>query len=235
MMNEKYLSKSYWVEAMLTTVYLINWSPSMPLKGDVPKWVWTGKDASYQQLKMFGCLSYKHVAKDQRSKPNNKSKPCIFLGYSEDEFGYRLWDILDKKVVRSQDIVFMEDKTIEDQKQQKTQSSSRSTPITMGSGPVNPTQSADRRQLGETDESELVDWRNRKIHMSWSKLTYRNRLRLTSRSRSIFNNRPICINLSQVKSQQTHPNLSRKWEEEYINSGKGEHQVAIRQSICFID
>ena len=54
---------------------------------------------------MFGCLS---------SKLDNKSKPCIFLGYSEDEFGYRLWDLLDKKVVRSCDIVFMEDKLIED-------------------------------------------------------------------------------------------------------------------------
>ena len=47
-------------------------------------------------------------------KLDNKSKPCIFMGYSEDEFGYRLWDLVDKKVVRSRDIVFMEDKTIED-------------------------------------------------------------------------------------------------------------------------
>ena len=49
-----------------------------------------------------------------RSKLDIKSKPCIFLGYSEDEFSYRLWDLLDKKVVRSRDIVFMEDKKIED-------------------------------------------------------------------------------------------------------------------------
>ena len=48
---------------------------------------------------------------------DNKSNRCIFLGYSEDEFGYKLWDLLDKKVVRSHDIVFMEDKTIEDWKQ----------------------------------------------------------------------------------------------------------------------
>ena len=57
-----------------------------------------------------------HVEKDQRSKLDNKSKPCIFLGYLEDEFGYRLWGLLDKKVVRSWDIVFLEDRTIEDWK-----------------------------------------------------------------------------------------------------------------------
>ena len=56
---------------------------------------------------------------------DNKSKPCIFLGYSEDEFGYRLWDLLDKKVVQSRDILLMEDKTIQDWKQQKIVSSSQ--------------------------------------------------------------------------------------------------------------
>ena len=46
-----------------------------------------------------------HVPMDQRSKP------CIFMGYSEYEFDYKLWELVNKKVVRSRDIVFMEDKT----------------------------------------------------------------------------------------------------------------------------
>ena len=102
MLSHSKLPKSYWAEAMLTAVYLINRSPSMALKGDVPQWVGTGKDVSYKHLKVSRCLSYMHVAKDQRSKLDSKSKPCIFLWYSKDEFRYRLWDILDKKVVRSQ-------------------------------------------------------------------------------------------------------------------------------------
>ena len=101
MLSHAKLRKPYWAEAMLIAVYLINMSPSVPLKGDVPQQVWTGKNVSYQYLKVFECLPYMHVAKDQKSKLNSKSKPCIFLGYLEDEFGYKLWDILDKKVVRS--------------------------------------------------------------------------------------------------------------------------------------
>ena len=58
---------------------------------------------------MFRCLAYMHVAKDKRSKLDN-----IFMGYPEDEFGYKLWNLFDKKVVRIRDIVFMEDKTIKD-------------------------------------------------------------------------------------------------------------------------
>ena len=73
-------------------------------------------------------------------------KPYIFLGYSEDRFGYRLWDLLDK-VVWSRDIVFMEDKRIEDWKQIKTVSSSQSV-AAMESTLANPssTQLADKQK-----------------------------------------------------------------------------------------
>ena len=108
----------------MTIVYLINRSPLVPLKGYVPERVWLGRNVSYQHLRVFRCLVYMHVANDQRSKLDSKSKPCIFLGNSEDEFGYRLWDLLDK-VVWSRDIVFMEDKMIEDWKQQNTVLSSQ--------------------------------------------------------------------------------------------------------------
>ena len=79
---------------------------------------------SYRHLKVFGCLLYVHVAKDQRGKLDPKSRPCIFLGYGEDEFGYRLCDLIDKKVIKSRDIVFMEEKTIADWETENTGSSS---------------------------------------------------------------------------------------------------------------
>ena len=41
MLSHAKLSKSYWAEAMYTAVYLINRSPSVPLKGNVPQKVWT--------------------------------------------------------------------------------------------------------------------------------------------------------------------------------------------------
>ena len=43
-----------------------------------------------------------------------KTRPCIFLGYGDDEFGYRVCDPVDKKVFRSRYIIFMEDKTLAD-------------------------------------------------------------------------------------------------------------------------
>ena len=54
-----------------------------------------GKDVSYRHLKVFGCVAYVHIAKERRGKLDPKSRPCIFLGFGEDEFGYRLWDLVE--------------------------------------------------------------------------------------------------------------------------------------------
>ena len=65
-------------------------------------------------MRVFGCRAFVHIPKDERSKLDPRAKQCIFLGYGHEEFGYRLYDPVDKKVVRSRDVVFLEDQTIED-------------------------------------------------------------------------------------------------------------------------
>ncbi|CAH1430673.1 unnamed protein product [Lactuca virosa] len=63
---------------------------------------------------VFGCKAFVHIPKDERSKLEVKTKPCIFLGYGQDEFGYRLYDPVLKKLVRSRDVVFVEDQSLKD-------------------------------------------------------------------------------------------------------------------------
>ena len=118
--------KTYWIEALKTIVYMINRSPLVPLEGDIPQRVSTGKDVSYRHMRVFGCLAYVHVAKDRRGKLDPKCRLCIFLGYDDDKFGYRLWDLIDKKVTRSRYIVFMEEKIVADWETGKMASSSKS-------------------------------------------------------------------------------------------------------------
>ena len=36
------------------------------------------------------------------------------MGYGHEDFGYRLWDPVSKKIIRSRDVIFIEDQTIED-------------------------------------------------------------------------------------------------------------------------
>ena len=90
MLSHSKLPKSFWGEAIRTSIDLINLSPSVPLKGDVPERVCTWKDVSYDNLRVFGCKEFVHIPKDERLKLDVKTKPCIFLGYGHEEFGYRL-------------------------------------------------------------------------------------------------------------------------------------------------
>ena len=87
--------------------------PLVPLDFDIPQRVWTGKVVPYSHLKVFGCKAFMHVPKEQRSKLDDKATPCNFIGYGDEEFGYRLWDSEKQKTVRSRDVMFHEHKTIE--------------------------------------------------------------------------------------------------------------------------
>ncbi|GJR20718.1 putative RNA-directed DNA polymerase [Tanacetum coccineum] len=108
------LPASFWGEALNTAVHVINLTPCVPLRFDVPDRVWSGKDVSYRHLRVFGCKASVHIPKDERSKLDVKGKPCVFLGYGQDEFRYRLYDPVQKKLVRSRDVVFEEDLTLKD-------------------------------------------------------------------------------------------------------------------------
>ena len=66
---------------------------------------------SYKHLRVFGCEAYCHIPKEFRDKLAPKSKKCIFLGYGESgEMGFRLWDPEARKIIRSNDVFFDEEK-----------------------------------------------------------------------------------------------------------------------------
>ena len=43
----------------------------------------------------------------------------MFIGYGQEDFGYRLWDPMNKKIIKSRDVIFLEDQTIENFKEKK--------------------------------------------------------------------------------------------------------------------
>ena len=79
-----------WVEAINTIVYLINIGPSTPLGHGIPEEAWTGKKVSYFFLKTFSCETFSHIDSENRTKLEDKSKKCVFVGCGIKEFGYRI-------------------------------------------------------------------------------------------------------------------------------------------------
>jgi hypothetical protein len=55
------------------------------------------------------CYSFEgfvYIDKENRTNLEAKSKKCTFIGYNVNDFGYRLWDYENHKIIRSRDVVF---------------------------------------------------------------------------------------------------------------------------------
>ena len=113
------LPLQFWVDAVNNAVYLINRGPSSDLDGGIPEDAWTGKQVKYSFLRTFGCKSFFHVDKDDKTKLEAKSKKCTFIGYRVDDFGYCIWGFENHKIIRSRDVVFNEKVMYKDQLQGK--------------------------------------------------------------------------------------------------------------------
>ena len=50
----------------------------------------------------------------KRKKLDAKANKCIYLGAQRYDLGFRLWDPINKKIVRSRDLLFFEDQTTHD-------------------------------------------------------------------------------------------------------------------------
>jgi hypothetical protein len=50
------------------------------------------------------------VPEVQRTKLDNRSVKCIFLGVSEESKGYRLFNLITERVIVSRDVIFEEEK-----------------------------------------------------------------------------------------------------------------------------
>jgi hypothetical protein len=87
--------------------------------GGIPEEAWIGKKVNYSFLKTFGCEAFVHIDKENRTKLEEKSKKCTFIGYGVNDFGYRLWDYENHKIIRSRDVIFNEKVMYKDQLQGK--------------------------------------------------------------------------------------------------------------------
>ena len=99
MLNGVGLGQELWAEAVETTCYLVNRSPSSALEDKTPQEVWNGKKPSLSDLWVFGCDAYVHVPREKRKNLDSKSEKCIFIGYKDGLKGYKVSNLVTSKVV----------------------------------------------------------------------------------------------------------------------------------------
>uniref|UniRef100_A0A2N9J940 Integrase catalytic domain-containing protein n=1 Tax=Fagus sylvatica TaxID=28930 RepID=A0A2N9J940_FAGSY len=105
-----HVPKSYWHMAVLTAVYLMNRTPSRVLHGTAPLQFLKPDCALFQILpRVFGCTCFVQNRSPTRTKLDNKSIRCIFLGYSTMSKAYRCYDPVSHHLYHSLDVTFFED------------------------------------------------------------------------------------------------------------------------------
>jgi transposase InsO family protein len=98
MLQNRSVPNRFWVEAVFTTVYLLNRSPTMAVKQKTPEEAWSGRKPKVSHLKVFGSTAYTWIPAEKRTKLDPKSKKLMITGYNDTHKAYRLVDTDTDKV-----------------------------------------------------------------------------------------------------------------------------------------
>lgn len=110
LLSEAQLPLPFWGEAVNTAAYVRNRCCNRTIRDKVPEEVYSRRYQTVRFFKVFGCLAYAWIPQRQRTKMEPKSKPVIFVGYSQHRKAYRLYDPVSNQIVVSRDVKFFEDK-----------------------------------------------------------------------------------------------------------------------------
>lgn len=110
LLHHSRLSSGFWAEAVNTANYIRNRCPTKSLDGSTPYEAWTGNKLDIRYLREFDCKILCLDNDPAKGKLAPRSKEGIFLGYSQQSKGYRVWISEERKVVISRDVKFLEDR-----------------------------------------------------------------------------------------------------------------------------
>ncbi|CAF4808934.1 unnamed protein product [Pieris macdunnoughi] len=106
MLVSKVLPKFLWAEAVNAVVYILNRTGPSSVEGKTPYELFVEKSVHLNRFHIFGTVCYLMVPKERRKKWDAKGAQGVFVGYSDDIDGFRVWIKDTRNVIRSREVVF---------------------------------------------------------------------------------------------------------------------------------
>ena len=113
MLHAQGLKYEFWAEAVSNAAYIRNRCPTSAVASMTPQEAWSGRRPNIGHMRIFGCVAYALDLSPHRSKLDAKGTKCLFLGYWEGSKAYRLMCLETKKILKSRDVTFVEDKKVD--------------------------------------------------------------------------------------------------------------------------
>jgi hypothetical protein len=102
----------YWADAVATAVHLLNWMPSKVLDFQSPLQTLSQYVPLPTMLmlppRVFGCVAFVHLHKNQRTKLDPCAVRCLFLGYAFHQKAYHYYDPVHRHYYMTMDVTFLE-------------------------------------------------------------------------------------------------------------------------------
>ncbi|KAI5313775.1 hypothetical protein L3X38_042951 [Prunus dulcis] len=107
-----HVPRHHWDDAIVTAVHLINRMPSGVLTFKTPLQVLAQHRPLPSVLvftpRIFGCVAFVHLHKNQRSKLDPCALRCVFMGYATHQKGYRCYHPPTQLTYVTLDVTFLE-------------------------------------------------------------------------------------------------------------------------------
>ncbi|KAJ3691742.1 hypothetical protein LUZ61_020906 [Rhynchospora tenuis] len=104
-MSQSSIPTLYWDEIFSNVVYLIN---RLPSNMDIPYKKLFHKDPDFTFLKVLGCLCFPLTRPYNAHKLEQRSLPCVFIGYAKSQKGYRCLHLPTNRIYISRNVLFDE-------------------------------------------------------------------------------------------------------------------------------
>ena len=108
MMSHAKVPMEFWAKAIHTAIYLRNRRPTTLLNGIIPFEALFGHKPDVSNLRVFGCLAYAYIPKEEHKKFQKNSRKYLFVGYLDGSIGYKLYDFEMQRFIHTRDVVFAE-------------------------------------------------------------------------------------------------------------------------------